>query len=160
MATVKKPATKKSTKTAKPAAAKKPAAIKPTTKKTAKKGGCKGLFIGIIIAAVVAIAAAIVCFICFGRANLVGTYKLTGIERDGEDQSNSISILEGLGMTATMELRDDNTGELDLFGEKSEITYDGKTLTIDGQSTEYKYKDGELSMEQGDSKLIFTKDAE
>lgn len=154
MATVKKSAAKKTTKTA---AAKKPAPIKPSTKKTNKKGGCKGLFIGIIIAAVVAVIAAVICFICLGKPNLVGTYKLTGIERDGEDQSNSINILEGLGMTATMELKEDKTGELDLFGEKSEITYDDKNITIDNQPTEYKYKDGEISIEQGGSKLIFTK---
>ncbi|MBQ3306198.1 hypothetical protein IJH02_02060 [Candidatus Saccharibacteria bacterium] len=153
MATVKKPATKKATATK--SEVKKPAAIKPAKK--AEKKSMKGLCIGLIIAAAAVVIAAAVCLFIFTRPNLVGTYKLTGIERDGEDQSNSISILEGLGMSATMELKSDKSGKLDLFGEESDVTYDDKNITINGASSEYTFKDGKLSMEQNGSKLIFTK---
>lgn len=153
MATVKKPATEKSTE----APVKKPAAIKPA-KKSNKKN--KGLIIGIIAAAgaVVIAAVVIVLIFIFSRPNLVGTYKLTGIERNGEDQSSSISILEGLGMSATMELKDDKSGNLDLFGEKSDLNYDDKNITINGAASEYEFKDGKLSLEKNGSKLIFTKE--
>ena len=137
-------------------AAKAVPADKPATRKAESRKHF-GVFIGIIIAAVVAVAAAVVCFICFGRQNLVGTYKLTGIERDGEDQSSSISILEGLGMKATMELKDDKTGEMDLFGEKSEVKYDNNQITINNNATDYEYKDGKFSTTINGAKLTFTK---
>ena len=44
------------------------------------------------------------------------------------------------------------------LGEKSEINYDNKQITINNASTDYEFKDGKLSMEQNGAKLIFTKD--
>ena len=142
------------------------AKTKKTAKKTAKPAAKKttskkhlGVFIGIIITAVVAVAAAVVCFICFGGPNLAGTYTLTGIERDGEDQSSGIGILESFGKKATLELRDDKTGEMDLFGEKSEIKYDKNQITINEKdTTDYEYKDGKFSTVINGAKLTFTKD--
>lgn len=151
MATAKK-TTRKTTKKAAPA--------KRTTARKSESKKHLGVFIGIIAAAVVAVVVAAVCFICFSKPKVVGTYKLTGIERDGEDQSSSISILEGLGMKATLELKEDKTGELDLFGDKSEVKYDNKQITINGASTDYTYKDGKFSMEDNGAKLIFTKNEE
>ena len=162
MAQVRKSA-KKTTKTNKAAKAtttNKVVKTTPVKKPSAKKADGKmhkGLFIGIIIAAVVAVAAAVICFFCFGRANVVGSYELTGIERNGEDQSSSLDILEGLGMTASLELKDDKTGELDLFGEKTPLTFDGNQITMNGVSTEFTYKDGQLSLENNGAKLTFTK---
>ncbi len=162
---------KKSTKTAKTSkttkatkTTKAPKTVKTTpkttkaTKKVEKKTS-KKFFIGIIIAAIIAVLAASGFFIYtkfFAAPNISGTYELTGMESDGEDQSDSITVLKGLGLKATLELKEDKTGKLDLFGDSSDITYDKEKINIDGNAAGYSYKDGTLTIEENGTKLIFT----
>ena len=165
MATAKK--STKSTKTAKTTKTTKTKAPKTvkTTPKTTKapkkveKKTSKKFFIGIIIAAVIAVLAATGFFVYtkfFATPNISGTYELTGMESDGEDQSDSITVLKGLGLKATLELKEDKTGKLDLFGDDSDLTYDKDKINIDGNAASYSYKDGTLTIEENGTKLIFS----
>ena len=60
-----------------------------------------------------------------------GYYKLVGMVAGGTDQSDQIPTMEQLGMYALIELKDDGTGVLDMFGSPSELTWDGTTASID-----------------------------
>lgn len=173
--TTKKTTTKKTT--VKNTAAKKPAAVKatkavketktvkaeaPKTEKKAKKSH-KGLIIGIIFA-VLAIALAgciaVYVYLSMNLTYLVGNYTLTGMWQNGEDQSASIQLLEGFGLSATMELKDDKTGTMHLFGTDSELTYDKDKMVINDKDVPFTYKDGQITFSENDASLTFTKDSD
>ena len=162
-APAKKPTTKKVTTksvSAKKAAVKTPAK-RSTTKTAPKKKSCGAKIVAIIIAIVALIAVAtaggVYIYQTINSVNLAGTYKLTGMEADGKDQSDSLSLLEGLGLSASLELNDDKTGTLHLFGEDEDLTYDKSNFTIDGKITDYTYKDDTIVFESDGTKLTFTK---
>lgn len=121
----------------------------------------KGLIIGIVIAAVVVIIA--VGYFAFSKGilgikNIVGYYELYEMSSGDESYSHEdLESLKSLGLNVTLELREDKTGTLSLFGEEMELTYDSKNMTVDGESTPYKVEDGKLSMEQDGEKLVFEK---
>ena len=140
---------------------------KPTeTKSKDVKKSNKKLIIGSIIAAVVVTIVAVVVAVVVNIANkpslAIGTYSLTGMEEDGEDQAESLALIKAFGLTANLEIKDGESGKLNLFGEEVEFKYDDKYIIVDGEDgeekTEYTYKDNQLTFEQDDSKLIFTKD--
>lgn len=149
------------------AQAKKTTAAKTTKsdKKNSKKSKKKFIIGGIIAAVAVAIIAIVVVVVVnlVNKPSLaIGTYTLTGIEEDGQDQSESLSLIKTFGLTATLEIKDKESGNLNLFGEEVDFKYDNKYIIVNGEDgeekTEYTYKDNQLTFEQEDSKLIFTKD--
>jgi len=120
----------------------------------------KGFIIGIIIAAVIVILA--VGYFVFGKAisvkNLTGYYELYEMSSGDESYSHEdLESLKSLGLNVSLELREDKTGTLSLFGETMELTYDSKNMTVDGEAAPYKVKDGKLTMEQDGEKLVFEK---
>lgn len=149
------------------AQAKKNTAAKTTKsdKKNSKRSKKKFIIGGIIAAVAVAIITIVVVVIVnlVNKPSLaIGTYTLTGIEEDGQDQSESLSLIKTFGLTATLEIKDKESGNLNLFGEEVDFKYDNKYIIVNGEDgeekTEYTYKDNQLTFEQKDSKLIFTKD--
>lgn len=149
------------------AQAKKTTAAKTTkSDKKNSKNSKKKFIIGGIIAAVAVAIIAIVVVVVVNLVNkpslAIGTYTLTGIEEDGQDQSESLSLIKTFGLTATLEIKDKESGNLNLFGEEVDFKYDNKYIIVNGEDgeekTEYTYKDNQLTFEQEDSKLIFTKD--
>ena len=93
------------------------------------------------------------------KAAWVGTWDLTEMEEGGQvTGSEDIEMLKGLGLTVNLELKEDGTGALVLFGESMDGKWEAKsatdaTFTYEGQ----KITDGKLTMEQNGSKLTFVK---
>ena len=117
--------------------------------------------IGIIIVVIVALF--LVGYFAFnkgltGSKNIAGYYEL--YEMSSGDQSYShedIENLKSLGLNVTLELKDDKTGVLNLFGETVELTYDKTNMIVDNEPAPYKIEDGKITMEQDGEKLVFQK---
>ena len=82
-----------------------------------------------------------------------GTYTLTKMIADGEDYT---SMLGMLGMEITMVLEKDGTGYMDMYGEKMDITWDAKNITLDGDAQAYTVDGDEITMTEGDTSMTFT----
>ena len=97
------------------------------------------------------------------KAAWVGTWDLTEMEEGGQvTGSEDIEMLKGLGLTVNLELKEDGTGALVLFGESMDGKWEAKsatdaTFTYEGQTINMKITDGKLTMEQNGSKLTFVK---
>lgn len=121
----------------------------------------KGLIIGIVIVAVVALI--IAGYYAFSKVtlpgkNIAGYYELYEMSSDDENYSHEdLEALKALGLSVTLELREDKTGTLELFGEEMELTYDGGNMIVDGESAPYTVEDDKISMEQDGEKLVFQK---
>ena len=130
-----------------------------TTEKSDKKSN-KGLIIGGIIGAIVVIAAIIALIVInpFKKVDLTGSYELTGMEVDGEDQTSTLGLMKAFGIEATLEIENDKDGKLNIFGDEAKFTYDGKKFHFipdesdeyddDGAPTEadYTFKDDVLTL--------------
>lgn len=128
----------------------------------------KGIFVA-LFACVFALSLALVG--CGGggggdaKASWVGTWDLTEMEENGEVTGpDDISMLKDLGLSVELDLKDDGTGALVLFGESMEGKWEAKsatdaTFTYEGQTINMKVADGKLTMEQNNSKLTFAKGA-
>ena len=91
----------------------------------------------------------------------VGKYTLSGMEEDGQATSQEdLDLLSSLGLTVTVEVKEDGTGMIDLFGEQLEFTWDDTYITIDDQQQTYEFDGTTLSMENEGTKMTFTKDTE
>ena len=88
-----------------------------------------------------------------------GIYRLIGGKFNGEELGEEeLELMESMGMSARLTLRDDGTGEIDLFGEESEdLKWDDKEISIEGEGAPYTVEDGKLSIEVGEDKLVFQK---
>lgn len=144
---------------------KKETKVKAEDKKE-KKSGKKGTIIGISIAGVVVIAIAVTLVVLinngvFTKLDITGTYSLVGM-KDGERTytKDDLQLLKSFGLTVSLELREDKTGTLNLFGDKTEFTYDSKNLIMDGEKTPYTLNDNEITMEHNGSSLTFSKAVE
>lgn len=99
------------------------------------------------------------------KAAWVGTWDLTEMEENGQiTGSDDIQMLKDLGLTVNLELKDDGTGALVLFGEAMDGSWEAKSatdaaFTYEGQTIDMKIADGKLTMEQNGSKLTFAKGA-
>ena len=136
-------------------------AAEKTTDKVNTNSEQKNKLVLVIVGIVVSIAAII--GITFGVVNLIkgpdisGTYELTGLEENGEDQSSSISLYNALGLTFSLELKSDHTGTISVFGQSNDLTYDRNKMKYEDSEVEYTYKDGAITLETESVKLIFTK---
>lgn len=120
----------------------------------------KSLIICIIIAVVV-VALAIGGYFVFYRGNnnnIAGQYELYEMTSGDESYTNEeLESLKALGLKVTLELKEDHTGTLDLFGENMELTYDNKNMIVDGKAEPYTVKDDKITLEQEGEKLVFQK---
>jgi len=90
--------------------------------------------------------------------NIAGTYEL--VEMSDTTQIYSTEDLESLkklGITLSMELREDRTGAIDLFGEAMELTYDSKNITVNDQPAPYTIYEDRITLEKDGDKLVFQK---
>ena len=117
----------------------------------------------LVAAAVVLLVIIAIIAVRCGRTDakdIVGTYEIVSVE--GEDNSLSaddIEQMKDMDLTMTLDVRDDATAVMDVFGEKTEITYDlgDKTMEIDGQKVPFTYEDKQLEIKQNGSVMIFKK---
>lgn len=100
------------------------------------------------------------------KAAWVGTWDLTEMEESGQvTGSDDLQMLRDLGLDVYLELGQDGTGSLVLFGEPMTGKWEAKSaseasFTYEGETIGMKIADGKLTMEQGGSKLTFEKGAE
>lgn len=94
---------------------------------------------------------------CGGKGGAVpGTYKLTGMMQDGEDLSEQIAAMEALGMEITLVLKEDGTGYLNMLGEQADLTWDAKSITVEGDAEPYTVDGDSLTLKEGNTSMTFT----
>ena len=118
-----------------------------------------------VIIAAFGVCAALVLAGCGGRAPEVpeevvqpGTYDLYELQSPTEPISHeSIEMMAALGLTASLELNEDGTGSLVLFGAPVPITWDDENISYQGIKVSYEYKDGTLTLITRDERMVFKK---
>lgn len=150
----KSPKTTKATKTTKPA----------KTAKPAKQDHTMAIIISVVVA-VLAVAAIVVGLVLIinkvSRSKRVGTYEISSLYLNGEEE-NSVDLLKALGLTASIELRDDNTCTVNLFGEQNECTYTDTALhmTESDTDTPYTYQNNEITITDNGNSMTFARKTE
>ncbi|MDD6694424.1 MAG: hypothetical protein PUE38_08760 [Olsenella sp.] len=95
--------------------------------------------------------------------NYVGDWKLVGMEENGEATSaDDIKLMESMGMTVALSVKEDKSFSLSVFGEELPGTWEAKsdseaTFTVDGQSIPATLANEVLTMEQDGTKMMFEK---
>ena len=86
----------------------------------------------------------------------VGTYNISALVEDGEETTaEELEILKEMGLDISLELKEDKTGTIQLFGEEIEITWDNDYINLEGESIPYTFDGTDLVIEQEDSKMVF-----
>ena len=94
----------------------------------------------------------------FDMKKMAGSYELIEMKDSDKNYSKEdIEQLKNYGLNFTIELKDDGTGSMDLFGEKSDLKYDDKGITVDDDTVSYTFEDNKLSLESDDTKMVFEK---
>ena len=125
------------------------------------KNSKKLLVLGFIIAIILIIATVIGIRMLnksdnYSTKEMVGDYKMTTlIYEDGEE--DNVEQLESLGLIVTLELREDGTGTIDIFGEINELTYNENNITLKGEKSSYVFQNNTISIQQEGGTLILTK---
>ena len=94
------------------------------------------------------------------KSEIVGTYELINLDAGGitynEEQLDEI---RSYGKNATLEIRDDDTATLDLFGVKSEMTYKASTgiFVLKGENVKGTYKNGIFTLKDNLGTMEFRK---
>lgn len=115
-----------------------------------------------------AVCAMMTCVIFFSLAScgamlkseIVGTYdwvSATGNYMNITEEQ--IDALKAIGVSATLEVRDDGTATMDIAGEKTELTYNlnKMTFTSDGKTFKFTFDGKKLTFTGNGSVLVFVK---
>lgn len=97
---------------------------------------------------------------CGGGGNdMVGYYKIVEMEQEGEDMSSYIELLEDNDLGVYLVIEEDGEGYIDMAGETSDLEWDKKTISVDGEEQEYTYKKGKITLEseEDEIKMVFEK---
>ena len=86
------------------------------------------------------------------KSEIVGTYELISFAAGSTSYTEEqLSTLKAAGKTATLEIREDNTATMDLFGMTNEMTYNK------GQNVKATFKDGILTLKDNSGTMEFRK---
>lgn len=116
-----------------------------------------------VLALVVALGSTLVACGGGGEVDVVGDWKLSSMEEDGEVTSEEdLAMLEEMGMSISLSFTADNKVTMDMFGEIMEGTWksvDGSTvdITFEGETAQAKVADGKITMEEDGAKMVFSK---
>ena len=89
---------------------------------------------------------------------LAGKYNLVGMSDEEQDYTQEdLDMLKRFEVTVSLELREDGTGIIDLFGDKMELTFDNKNMTYEDEPVPYTVEDGKIVLVNEDAKLTFEK---
>ncbi len=117
----------------------------------------------------VLLAALLLCSLCGVTAaaddaeEVCGTYTMISAfsEEDG-DLSETIQIMNNMGMTSTLTVNADGSGLLNLFGEEHVLQFDfaGGTFTSDDEeeALPYRYEDGQITIGDESNSFVFSKE--
>ena len=95
--------------------------------------------------------------------NYVGDWKLVGMEENGEATSaDDIKLMEDMGLSVTMSVKEDKTFSMNVMGEEMSGTWEAKsaseaTFTVEGQSVPVTLANGVLTLEESGTKMMFEK---
>ena len=116
--------------------------------------------IGSILLAVVLVFTLSVGAMAADRDEIVGSYSLCNMDDgSGEDNSEAIAALAAMGMTGSLEIREDGSAVLDLFGETIDLEFDfeKETVIFVDDVLDFEYEDGYLSFGDDEATFVFTK---
>lgn len=94
------------------------------------------------------------------NSKLVGNYELSKAEGVGINLTGEqIDALKAIGMTATLEIKDNNTAVMDLFGEKLNFTYNLTKMifTCEGKDEKFTFDGKKIAFNNEGRSLEFTK---
>lgn len=92
------------------------------------------------------------------EADITGQYEIAAMITEGEETpAEDLALLKGKGLNCTITLESDGTGLLDLFGEETEITWDEGAVSTGDKKMPYTFRDGQLTLEDGNSSLTFSR---
>lgn len=92
------------------------------------------------------------------KSDIVGTWKLSSMEEDGD--AVDLDSLEELGLTCTLKVKSDGTAVLDLFGDTTDLKWEDGKMWATGEedfTVSYKLSGNKLILEEGGEKLVFKK---
>lgn len=92
------------------------------------------------------------------KSDIVGTWKLSSMEEDGD--AVDLDSLEELGLTCTLKVKSDGTAVLDLFGDTTDLKWEDGKMWAAGEedfTVSYKLSGNKLILEEGGEKLVFKK---
>ena len=92
------------------------------------------------------------------KANIPnGYYKLIEMEEDGEAvAAEDLELMESMGLVIFLKINDDHTGYLNIFGEKTEVTFEESDIVIEDEKVPYTFDGTVISLEKDGSKMVFT----
>ena len=122
----------------------------------------KKLIIGIIIAVCVLVLLVGSFFVInkffMKDKKLEGYYEVYEMNSRGDDYSNDeLENLKSLGLQITLELREDKTGTLKIFGDTIEVTYDDNRIKINDEDNPIKMDKDKIIFEYNGDKITFQK---
>lgn len=91
-------------------------------------------------------------------ADIAGTYEIVAMVSEGKETSDEdLALMKSKGLTCTLTLEPGGTGVMDLFGEKTELTWDAEAISTGGKEYWYACEGDRLTVKNGDSTLTFTR---
>ncbi|MBR5971012.1 MAG: hypothetical protein IK016_11830 [Lachnospiraceae bacterium] len=133
-----------------------------------QKNSKKGLIIGLVIGGVVLVAGLVVLILFLtgviggGSSSMAGYYKVKSILM-GEEEINIADMAAMYGaseddLNMGIMLNEDGTGYLSVYGETLNVTWDDKSIIVDGEATNYTLKGDELRLEiPGEGSMSFVR---
>lgn len=89
-------------------------------------------------------------------ADLAGTYEIVAMVSEGKETTDEdLALMKSKGLNCTLTLEPGGTGVLDLFGEKTELTWDAETISAGGKTYSCTFLEGKLILANGSSSLTF-----
>ena len=86
-----------------------------------------------------------------------GKYNLVGMVQDGGTiATKDLVTMADLGFEMYIDLKEDGTGELNMYGESVEITWDDKGITSQEQEIPYEWDGRYLVLTEGDTSITFS----
>lgn len=90
--------------------------------------------------------------------DMPGTYTLYSMKSDGETIDwDDLRYMGYQGMKATVELNEDGTGRIDIFGEEHDLTWDDSGIQIEDENLAYSLSDHVLTFDFYESEMNFVK---
>ena len=106
----------------------------------------------------------VVCLTSCGEDKEIGSYDIESITKDGETMTAKEikDQLAEYGMdidVGGLILNKDGTGKMSLMGESQDIKWDAKakTMTANGETLNYTFKDNKISMGEDGDGMVFVK---
>jgi hypothetical protein len=94
------------------------------------------------------------------KEKIVGTYDLVSSRGGGMDISEQqMEIFRASGLSATLEVRDDNTAEMDIYGNKVEMTYNLSKMIfiVNGKNTKFTFDGSKITIVSNGTTMVFLK---